>query len=224
MTICHVRTPKRGDGAVILGTFGVDYKHTRGLPYPIVRTNPPVSMSGLCQRASSPRPGTVETESSRELGFEVLEQEAVLHAARRRRRGPALCVHRDEASPGVPGREDLSVRGGPGGGQRSSTGELAVLRWSARAPKGTGMPNADALVRASGRRRRWMEARGACAGDARGRRHRVHRRGALDGVMAPMKTQGGGYREASCASVSLYDGEGERLSTCAWRGCRSRRR
>ena len=35
----------------------------------------------------------------------------------------------------------------------------------------------------------------------------------LDGVMAPMKTQGGGYREASCASVSLYDGEGERLST-----------
>ena len=33
----------------------------------------------------------------------------------------------------------------------------------------------------------------------------------LDGVMAPMKTQGGGYREASCASVSLYDGEGERL-------------
>ena len=34
----------------------------------------------------------------------------------------------------------------------------------------------------------------------------------LDGVMAPMKT-GGGYREASCASVSLYDGEGERLST-----------
>ena len=35
----------------------------------------------------------------------------------------------------------------------------------------------------------------------------------LDGVMAPMKTGGGGYREASCASVSLYDGEGERLST-----------
>ena len=35
----------------------------------------------------------------------------------------------------------------------------------------------------------------------------------LDGVMAPMKTRGGGYREASCASVSLYDGEGERLST-----------
>ena len=35
----------------------------------------------------------------------------------------------------------------------------------------------------------------------------------LDGVMAPMKTEGGGYREASCASVSLYDGEGERLST-----------
>ena len=35
----------------------------------------------------------------------------------------------------------------------------------------------------------------------------------LDGVMAPMKTQGGGYREASCASVSLYDGAGERLST-----------
>ena len=31
--------------------------------------------------------------------------------------------------------------------------------------------------------------------------------------MAPMKTGGGGYREASCASVSLYDGEGERLST-----------
>ena len=28
-----------------------------------------------------------------------------------------------------------------------------------------------------------------------------------------MKTRGGGYREASCASVSLYDGEGERLST-----------
>ena len=28
-----------------------------------------------------------------------------------------------------------------------------------------------------------------------------------------MKTGGGGYREASCASVSLYDGEGERLST-----------
>ena len=35
----------------------------------------------------------------------------------------------------------------------------------------------------------------------------------LDGVMAPMKTGGGGYREASCASVSWYDGEGERLST-----------
>ena len=35
----------------------------------------------------------------------------------------------------------------------------------------------------------------------------------LDGVMAPMKGGGGGYREASCASVSLYDGEGERLST-----------
>ena len=35
----------------------------------------------------------------------------------------------------------------------------------------------------------------------------------LDGVMAPMNTGGGGYREASCASVSLYDGEGERLST-----------
>ena len=35
----------------------------------------------------------------------------------------------------------------------------------------------------------------------------------LDGVMAPMKTRGGGYREASCASVSLYDGEGERLAT-----------
>ena len=28
-----------------------------------------------------------------------------------------------------------------------------------------------------------------------------------------MKTGGGGYREASCASVSLYDGGGERLST-----------
>ena len=28
------------------------------------------------------------------------------------------------------------------------------------------------------------------------------------GVMAPMKTRGGGYREASCASVSLYDGAG----------------
>ena len=36
----------------------------------------------------------------------------------------------------------------------------------------------------------------------------------LDGVMAPMKgSEGGGYREASCASVSLYDAEGERLST-----------
>ena len=36
----------------------------------------------------------------------------------------------------------------------------------------------------------------------------------LDGVMAPMKgNEGGGYREASCASVSLYDAEGERLST-----------
>ena len=35
----------------------------------------------------------------------------------------------------------------------------------------------------------------------------------LDGVMAPMKGEGGGYREASCASVSLYDAEGERLST-----------
>ena len=35
----------------------------------------------------------------------------------------------------------------------------------------------------------------------------------LDGVMAPMKGGGGGYREASCASVSLYDGDGERLST-----------
>ena len=35
----------------------------------------------------------------------------------------------------------------------------------------------------------------------------------LDGVMAPMKGEGGGYREASCASVSLYDGEGERLAT-----------
>ena len=35
----------------------------------------------------------------------------------------------------------------------------------------------------------------------------------LDGVMAPMKGGGGGYREASCASVSLYDGKGERLST-----------
>ena len=35
----------------------------------------------------------------------------------------------------------------------------------------------------------------------------------LDGVMAPMKGGGGGYREASCASVSLYDGEGERLAT-----------
>ena len=33
----------------------------------------------------------------------------------------------------------------------------------------------------------------------------------LDGVMAPMKTGGGGYRGR--ASVSLYDGEGERLST-----------
>ena len=41
----------------------------------------------------------------------------------------------------------------------------------------------------------------------------MHRGESLDGVMAPMKTGGGGYREASCASVSLYDGEGERLST-----------
>ena len=35
----------------------------------------------------------------------------------------------------------------------------------------------------------------------------------LDGVMAPMKGEGGGYREASCAPVSLYDAEGERLAT-----------
>ena len=36
----------------------------------------------------------------------------------------------------------------------------------------------------------------------------------LDGVMAPMKgSEGGGYREASCAAVSLYDAEGERLAT-----------
>ena len=47
----------------------------------------------------------------------------------------------------------------------------------------------------------------------------------LDGVMAPMKTEGGGYREASCASVSLYDGAGERLSTVRMaRMPRSRRR
>ena len=35
----------------------------------------------------------------------------------------------------------------------------------------------------------------------------------LDAVMAPMRGGGGGYREASCASVSLHDDEGARLST-----------
>ena len=33
----------------------------------------------------------------------------------------------------------------------------------------------------------------------------------LDGVMAPMREAGGGYREAGCATVSLVDGDGERL-------------
>ena len=33
----------------------------------------------------------------------------------------------------------------------------------------------------------------------------------LDGVMAPMRGAGGGYREAGCATVSLVDAEGERL-------------
>ena len=35
----------------------------------------------------------------------------------------------------------------------------------------------------------------------------------LDGVMAPMRDAGGGYREAGCATVSLVDAEGERLAS-----------
>ena len=67
-------------------------------------------------------------EASQELGFEGLEQETprAVHACRvcgdergagAPGCGPAPCVHRRaEASPGVPGREDLSLRGGPGDG------------------------------------------------------------------------------------------------------------
>ena len=43
----------------------------------------------------------------------------------------------------------------------------------------------------------------------------------LDGVMAPMR---GGYREAGCATVSLVDGDGERLHSVPWAGWRSRTR
>lgn len=35
----------------------------------------------------------------------------------------------------------------------------------------------------------------------------------LDGVMAPMRDAGGGYREAGCATLSLVDGEGKRLAS-----------
>ena len=81
-------------------------------------------------------------ESSRELGFEVLEQElhalfthaecaATSEALEARGCGPALCVHRRaEVSPGVPGREDLSLRGGPVAAMRTlyraRPGERAV--------------------------------------------------------------------------------------------------
>ena len=54
------------------------------------------------------------------------------------RRGPAACVHRrEEASPGVPGREDLSVCGGSGDGDANAVsgacpGERAVAAMERR--------------------------------------------------------------------------------------------
>ena len=201
-------------------------------------------------------------EASQELGFEGLEHE--LHALFTH----AECAATSEAlerqdvdlphvfidgqkSPGVPGREDLSLRGGPGDGDAhavsGSAGRAGGRCWSARQARRrvhaafrAAMLTAhlvpreaeevlrcvgqhDALEKLAGPMPKALSARWEAQRpqfEARVREDTLEVADtactvavSLDGVMAPMKTGGGGYREASCASVSLYDGEGERLST-----------
>ena len=114
--------------------FGAYYKHTRGLPHMSVshvshdeptRVDVWTVLKELPQRVQAL---LKRHDASQELGFEGLEQE--LHAlfthaecaatSEALERAdvdlPHVFIDGEEASPGAPVREDLSLRGGPGDG------------------------------------------------------------------------------------------------------------